>query len=129
MKSKYFAEVVVLEGAIPENTMIEIPALGEEGKKAVVDKFGQTAIIAMFFEIKEVVIDNLVFKSEPHNIHRVEFMDRETFEKLLDAKQHELSDRLGEFLTNVMEQIQQKTEDDGSAPTEIVIPEKHRILH
>lgn len=95
MKTRTYAEVALLVGPFTQADVVEVPARGEKGIEFLKEKFGDTLIALVFFDIKETDFQGLKFTSEPHNMERVDIVAKEDVEKRLVAERQELSNALG----------------------------------
>lgn len=101
MKTKTYAEVALLIGPFTEADCVEVPARGEEGLKFLKEKYGDSLVAFVYFDVKETDFQGLKFTSEPHNQERVDVISEDVFKKRIDADRKELSDALGEVIASL----------------------------
>lgn len=94
MNTKTFAQVVLLIGPFTQEDVTEVPARGEKGMEFLKEKYGDSLVALVFFDIKETKFQGLMFTSEPHNQERIDVMKKDIFEKRITCEREQLSEAL-----------------------------------
>ena len=111
MKTTTYAQVALLVGPFTQEDVTEVPSRGEKGLEFLKDKYGDSLVAFVFFDIKETEFQGLKFTSEPHHQERVDVMKKEDFEKRINAEREQLSEAIGcviASLTNEGEPVEHK---------------------
>lgn len=101
MKTTTYAQVALLVGPFTQEDMTEVPARGEKGLEFLKEKYGDSLVACVFFDIKETEFQGLKFTSEPHHQERVDVMALEDFKKRINAERQQLSEVIDEVITNL----------------------------
>ena len=108
MKTTTYAQVAFLFGPFTKEDVVEVPARGEKGLEFLKEKYGDSLIVCVFFDIKETEFQGLKFTSEPHHQERVDVMSFEDFKKRIIAEREQLSEVIGEAITNLTNEGEQE---------------------
>ena len=113
MKTTTYAKVALLVGPFTQEDITEIPERGDKGLEFLKEKYGDGLVTFVYFDIKETEFQGLKFVSEPHNQQRVDVMDKDSFEKRINAEREELSEAIGDVIASLTGETEP---DSGSKP-------------
>ena len=108
MKTTTYAQVALLVGPFTKEDVVEVPDRGEKGLEFLKEKYGDSLIVCVFFDIKETEFQGLKFTSEPHHQERVDVMSFEDFKKRIIAEREQLSEVIDEAIANLTNEGEQE---------------------
>ena len=120
MKTTTYAQVALLVGPFTKEDVVEVPARGEKGLEFLKEKYGDSLIVCVFFDIKETEFQGLKFTSEPHHHERVDVMKQEEFKEKILAEREGLSQMIGGLIESLTQGEDQPVKET---------PKSHRVLH
>lgn len=101
MKTKFYAQVALLVGPFTQEDVTEVPKRGQEGIEFLKEKYGDSLVALVFFDIKETEFQGLRFASEPHNQERFDIMKKEEFEGRITAEREQLTEVLDNVISSL----------------------------
>lgn len=130
MKTTTYAQVALLVGPFTQEDVTEVPSRGEKGLEFLKEKYGDSLVAFVFFDIKETEFQGLKFTSEPHHQERVDVMKKEDFEKRINAEREQLSEVISATIDKI-EEIAERAQENAPDLTEAreTIIRAKRTLH
>ena len=109
MKTTTYAGCALLVGPFTQQEIVVVPDRSENTLAMLKEKFGNTLMAIVYFDIKETSFQGLKFTSEPHNDEKIAIVSEAEFEKRIKAERQQVLEVLDEVIGSLTSEQEPST--------------------